>query len=72
MQRFIERLHNSTRSYTLVDFGILKLCLFSIGLWTGASYEKSLRSKILPVKIIAFSSFVYIIYTTLHNMNKRV
>lgn len=71
MQRFIKHLHESARSYTLVDFGMLKLCLFSIGLWIGIFYARPLYSRLFFIKTIAFTSTCFIMYTTFRNMYKH-
>ena len=68
MKRFINRLHEAARSYSLVDFGVLKLCLFTIGVWTGVSYARAIRPEIRVVQITAIASYFYLLYTTIHKM----
>ncbi|SDW06730.1 hypothetical protein SAMN05421781_0327 [Marinococcus luteus] len=68
MKRFIDRLHEAARSYSLVDFGVLKLCLFTIGVWTGVSYARVIRPKMRVVQITALASYFYLLYTTIRKM----
>lgn len=68
MQQLIERVHRAARRYSVLDFGVLKICLFAIGLWTGIKYARPLRSELRLVQATALTSFIYILYTTLRKM----
>lgn len=64
MQQLIDRVHKAARRYSVLDFGVLKICMFAIGLWTGIKYARPLRSKLRLVQAVSFLSFVYILYST--------
>ncbi|SDW11555.1 small multidrug resistance family-3 protein [Marinococcus luteus] len=68
MKQLIERVHKAARMYSVVDFGVLKICLFSIGLWTGVKYARPLRSELRLVQATALTSYLYILYTTFRKM----
>lgn len=68
MKQLIERVHKAARMYSVVDFGVLKICLFAIGLWTGIVYARPLRSKLCFIQSTALTSFIYILYTTFRKM----
>ncbi|MDZ5782055.1 hypothetical protein [Marinococcus luteus] len=68
MKQLIERVHNAARTYSVLDFGVLKICLFAIGLWTGIVYARPLRSRLCFIQSTALTSFIYILYTTFRKM----
>lgn len=68
MKQLIERVHKAARRYSVVDFGVLKICLFAIGLWTGIVYARPLRSKLCFIQSTALTSYLYILYTTFRKM----
>jgi small multidrug resistance family-3 protein len=68
MQQLIERVHRAARRYSVLDFGVLKICMFAIGLWTGIKYARPLRSELRLIQATALTSFIYILYITFRKM----
>lgn len=68
MKQLIERVHKAARRYSIVDFGVLKICLFAIGLWTGITYARPLRSELRVVQVTALTSCMYLLYATFRKM----
>jgi len=64
MKKLINRALNSTKNYTVFDFGILKITLVSVGILLGAYFSKFFLSNILLVWIIFIISYVVIMYKT--------
>lgn len=64
MQQLIDRIHKAARRYSVLDFGVLKICLFAIGLWTGIKYARPLRSELRLIQAVSLLSFVYILSST--------
>ncbi|MEL7647880.1 MAG: hypothetical protein AAGU76_07290 [Sedimentibacter sp.] len=64
MRKLIKRVMNSTREYTVVDFGILKVSLMCFGILLGAYFSDFFLTKIVIVWILYILTFALIIYKT--------
>ncbi|GEK58314.1 hypothetical protein CHL76_09120 [Marinococcus halophilus] len=68
MKQLIRRIHKAARSYSVVDFGVLKFCLFTIGLWTGILYARRLHAKLRWIQAASLTSLAYVLYTTFRKL----
>ena len=64
MKNFINKVLESTRWYTVWDFGILKISLMCFGILLGAYFSDFFLSKITFIWIIYIVTFIYIMYKT--------
>jgi len=67
MREFINKVLNSARNYSVWDFGLLKICMMSIGILLGAYFSNFFLSKILFVWIVCIVTLIYIMYKTFKN-----
>jgi hypothetical protein len=64
MKNFIEKGLKAVRSYTVWDWGWLKITLFSLGLIVGTYFSSSLLNCILVIWVLFLFSCIYIAYKT--------
>jgi small multidrug resistance family-3 protein len=64
MRKLIKRVLNSTKEYSVWDFGILKVSLVSLGILLGAYFSDFFLSKIVFVWILYLVTFALILYKT--------
>lgn len=64
MTALIERVLNSARNYTVLDYTFLKLTLFSLGALAGAYFSEFVLSYSEVIWGIFSVSYVWIIYRT--------
>ncbi|MCC5910625.1 MAG: hypothetical protein JJT76_09335 [Clostridiaceae bacterium] len=73
MKEWISKAFGSTKQYTMWDFALLKVCLFSMGILFGVYFGDFFLSYLSIVWIIFIASYVYIMYKTFgkHLKNRR-
>lgn len=64
MKEWISKVFESTKQYTVWDFGFLKVCLFSMGILFGVYFSQFFLPYISIVWLIAIVSYVFIMYKT--------
>ena len=64
MNKIIKRALNSTKEYSVWDFGILKVSLVCAGILLGAYFSEFFLSKIAIVWILYIATFALIMYKT--------
>ncbi|MFI3227188.1 MAG: hypothetical protein R3Y09_07210 [Clostridia bacterium] len=50
------------KTFSVLDIGIFKICLLSIGLLFGGFFNKFIRKNAILIAIIAIASYAYLIY----------
>lgn len=71
MEKWINKLFEATKQYTVVDFGFLKLCLISIGILFGVYFSQFFSSYLSIVWIIFIVSYIFIMYKTFVKYYKK-
>ena len=64
MKKFINKALEAARKYTIWDWGLLKICLFSLGLLIGLYFAQSLGPYATFVWAFFVFSYVWIAYKT--------
>ncbi len=64
MKGFINKALNAAKKYNPVDFSILKICLFSIGVLCGVYFSQFFSRYISIVWGIFIISYIWIMYKT--------
>ena len=64
MKNFVNKAINAARKYTVLDFGLFKLCLFSFGIIAGV-YFYTFFSMYMPIVWAIFvASWAWLVYKT--------
>jgi len=61
---FIKRIFTATKGYTILDFGILKICILCFGLLIGAYFAPFFLSHTFFLWVVFLITFVWILYRT--------
>lgn len=69
MVKLLDRLLNSARKYTIFDYSCLKITLISLGMILGAYFSKFILSNIDFLWVIFTLSLIYILYSTIKNID---
>ena len=69
MRNFLNRLLESARKYTIMDYACLKITLISLGILIGAYFSKFFLSYTSLLWIIFIVSYITIIYKTIKHMD---
>lgn len=64
MSSIVKRLMNTTKKYTVLDFGFLKISVLSAGILLGTYYEPFFKDYTQLLWIAFLISFVWIMYQT--------
>jgi small multidrug resistance family-3 protein len=64
MIKFINKALDAARKYNMWDYGVLKICLFSLGVVIGAAFPTFFQSIIVIVAVVFTVSYLYLIYKT--------
>ncbi len=64
MKKLIGTVLGSTKQYTVWDFGLLKVCLVSIGILLGVYFSEFFLSYLSIVWVIFTASYIFIMYKT--------
>jgi len=64
MRELINKVLNSARNYSVWDFGLLKICMMSIGILLGVYFSNFFLTNILFVWIVCIVTLIYIMYKT--------
>lgn len=59
---FMDYIMDRVRRFSILDFGIFKLCILSIGMIIGSFFSKCLKKCTPVLVIIALASYAYLIY----------
>ncbi|MFI3279363.1 MAG: hypothetical protein SNG49_03030 [Rikenellaceae bacterium] len=59
MKKFISKIHRSANKFTLLDFALFKIYLFSVGILFGAYFASFWLSNLSVVWIVAVVTCVY-------------
>lgn len=64
MNKLFNKALNSTKKYTIWDFGLLKITLISLGILLGTYFSNFFLSIIMLIWIIFVISYAFIMYKT--------
>jgi len=64
MRNFINKALEAARKYTVWDWGILKVCLFSLGLIVGQALSSLPFEVILGLVVLFVLSYIWLVYLT--------
>ena len=70
MKAWIEKVYGTTKNYSMLDFGILKICLFSIGVLFGVYFIHFVSTYLILFWILAIITYLYIIYKTFRDLGR--
>ncbi len=59
MKKFITKIHRSANQFSLLDFALFKIYLFTVGILAGAYFASFWLSNISIVWIVAIISCIY-------------
>lgn len=62
--KYIDRLLNAARKYSVWDFGWFKVALFSLGILFGAYFYRFFMNYITVIWVIFVISFIWVGYKT--------
>ena len=61
MKNVMKKMHNVMSHFTIVDIGILKLCLLSLGIILGAIFVRFFGDILVALWVIFILSWLYIV-----------
>ena len=64
MNMFIKKALDAGRKYTMLDFALLKISLFSLGLLCGAYFTQAILRYTVPLWIAFIVSYIWIMHRT--------
>ena len=64
MKNLVDKAMNAAKKYTVLDFGLFKLCLFSLGIIIGAYFYAFFSLYVPIVWGIFIASWIWLIYKT--------
>ncbi len=64
MKNLINKTLNASRKYNILDYGLLKICLISLGILLGASFSQFFLKNLSIIWAIFIISYIWILYKT--------
>ncbi|WP_147803968.1 hypothetical protein [Alkalicoccus halolimnae] len=64
MENWIRKFFDSVNDFSIMDIGILKVCLFSLGILTGIYFFRFIRPFLSLVWSVYIGTFLFIVYRT--------
>lgn len=68
----IDYVMEKIKTFDVLEWALVKVCLVSIGLIFGSFYNKFIRKNIVLITIIAICSYVYLMYKLFFEKNNEV
>jgi hypothetical protein len=68
MNSYVENMKQSAENFSIFDIGVLKICLFALGILSGVYFYRFFSTKTKLVWAVYISSFVYVMYRALRNL----
>ncbi|TVP84815.1 MAG: hypothetical protein EA344_05895 [Alkalicoccus sp.] len=68
MNRYVENVKQTAESFSIFDIGVLKICLFALGILSGVYFYRFFSTKTKWVWTVYISSFVYVMYRAARNL----
>lgn len=64
MKGFIEKALNAAKKFNVWDFGLFKICLFSLGIIFGVYFNNFFLAYIQTIWVLFIATWVWLLYKT--------
>jgi len=64
VRNFINKALGAARKYSVWDYGVLKICLFSLGILIAAAFPAFVLGNMIVIGVIFVVTYIWLLYKT--------